>query len=88
MYNCKEQLENCRTYVNMLNVRSLKSSELHQLATILHSCKGKAEDTEKALGEVVNKIKGLSEDSQAFVFDALHPIHNSLSAIQLPHLTF
>lgn len=88
MFDCKEQLENCRTYINMLNIRSLAASELHQLATILYTCKGKAQDTEKALGQVVDKVKGLSEDSQAFVFDQLDPSHDSLSVIQLPHLTF
>ena len=88
MFDCKEQLENCRTYINMLNVRSLKSEELHQLASILYTCKGKAQETENALGQVVDKVKGLSEDSQAFVFDQLDPIHDSLTAIQLPQVTF
>ena len=34
----KEQLENCRTYINQLNVRSLKSNELYQLASLLYTC--------------------------------------------------
>jgi hypothetical protein len=88
MFDCKEQLENCRTYINMLNIRSLKASELHQLANILYTCKIKAQETEKALGQVVGKVKGLSEDSQAFVFDQLDPVHDSISVIQLPHHTF
>ena len=63
MSDCKEQLENCRTYINMLNIRSLSAQELYQLATTLYSCMGKAKSTEKALGQVVGKIKGQSEDS-------------------------
>ena len=88
MFVCTEQLENCRTYINMLNIRSLRAEELHQLANILYTCKIKAQETEKALGQVVGKVKGLSEDSQAFVFDQLDPVHDSISVIQLPHHTF
>ena len=65
----KEQLENCRTYINTLNIRALSSQELFQLATILYNCKEKAKMTEESLNKVVNKVKGLSEDSFAFVWD-------------------
>ena len=88
MFDCKEQLENCRTYVNMLNIRSLSANELFQLATIIYNCKSKAGLTEKALHKVVTKMKGMSEDSKAFVYDKLFKEHDSLNAIQLPHVTF
>ena len=35
----KEQLENCRTYINMVNIKSLSADELFQLASILYHCK-------------------------------------------------
>ena len=53
----------------MLNVRSLTTDELFQLATIIYNCKQKSVETEKNLGKIVNKIKGMSEDSHAFVYD-------------------
>jgi DNA-directed RNA polymerase sigma subunit (sigma70/sigma32) len=67
----KEQLENCRTYINQLNVRSLKSNELYQLANLLYSCNQKSKLAEKNLKEVVTKISTLSEDSYSFVWDKL-----------------
>ena len=51
-------------------------------------CKQKSEATEKNLREVVNKIKGLSEDSFAFVWDKLPKEHHSTKAITLPHITY
>jgi len=84
----KEQLENCRTYINMLNVKSLNASELFQLASILFNCKGKAQEAEKSLGSVVTNIKGMSEDSYAFVWDKIPAEHHSTGAIKLPHITY
>lgn len=31
-----EQLENCRTFINMMNVNLLHRDELKQLATLIH----------------------------------------------------
>ena len=84
----KEQLENCRTYINLINVKCLRANELEQLATILYECKKKSDQTEKNLAEVVDKIKNLSEDSFAFVWDNLSKEHHSLAAIQLSHLKY
>ena len=42
----KEQLENCRTYINMLNINSLNREEIYQLANIVYHCKKKASATE------------------------------------------
>jgi len=44
----------------------------------LYQCRKKAEDSEKNLGTVVNKIKGMSEDSFAFVWDKIPEEHHSL----------
>jgi hypothetical protein len=38
--------------------------------------------------EVVNKIKGMSEDSFGFVWDNIPVEHHYLRAIKLPHLTY
>ena len=61
---------------------------MYQLANIINVCKQKSEATEKNLREVVNKIKGLSEDSFAFVWDKLPKEHHSTKAITLPHITY
>ena len=81
MIDSKEQLENCRTYINMMNIKSLSASELYQLASILYECKKRAEEAEKGLSQVVNKVKGMSEDSFAFVWDLIPQEHHSLDAI-------
>ena len=88
MIDSKEQLENCRTYINMMNIKNLSASELYQLASILYECKKRAEEAEKGLSQVVNKVKGMSEDSFAFVWDLIPQEHHSLDAIQLPHITY
>jgi uncharacterized protein YifN (PemK superfamily) len=84
----KEQLENCRTYINMLNIRSLSAAELYQLATILHNCMLKSKDSEKNLKDVVVKVGTLSEDSYAFVWDKLPEVHHDMSNIQLPQFLY
>lgn len=33
----KEQLDNCRTLINLMNIRFLRRSELHQLASLIHT---------------------------------------------------
>lgn len=33
----KEQLENCRTLINLMNIRFLRRNELHQLASLIHT---------------------------------------------------
>lgn len=38
----REQIENCRTWINMINVKQLSADELHQLAIILHTCMKKS----------------------------------------------
>jgi hypothetical protein len=84
----KEQLENCRTYINMLNIKLLSAAELYQLASILHSCMQKSKESEKNLKEVVAKIGPLSEDSYAFVWDKLPQVHHEVSCIQLPQFLY
>lgn len=38
----KEQLENCRTLVNMMNIKFLSKDELYQLANIIFQCNKKS----------------------------------------------
>ena len=83
----KEQLENCRTYINMMNVKQLSANELFQLASIINQCKKKSEQSETDLSRVVDSIKNLSEDSFSFVWDKIDKKHYSVSAITLPHIT-
>ena len=42
----KEQLENCRTLVNMMNLKLLSKDELYQLANIIYQCYKKSMDSE------------------------------------------
>lgn len=72
----------------MMNIKNLSASELYQLASILYDCKKRAAEAEKGLDQVVNKVKGLSEDSFAFVWDLIPVEHHTLDAIQLPHITY
>lgn len=72
----------------MLNVKTLSAKELYQLANIIHSCKVKAEDSEKNLSKIVDKIKGMSEDSYALVWDKIPDSHFNLNSIMLPHQNF
>ena len=83
----KEQLENCRTYINMLNIKSLSANELYQLATILNTCMKKSKEAEKNLSQVVDKVKNLSEDSFSFVWDKIPAEYHNLSTITSPYQT-
>lgn len=38
----KEQLENCRTLINMMNIKFLSKDELYQLANIIFQCNKKS----------------------------------------------
>lgn len=39
--DCKEQLENCRTFINLMNIKLLSKDELYQLATLIYECNKK-----------------------------------------------
>ena len=71
----------------MLNIKSLSANELYQLATILNTCMKKSKEAQKNLSQVVDKVKSLSEDSFAFVWDKIPAEHHSLSAITSPYVT-
>ena len=64
-----------------MNVRTLKASELFQLASILYQCREKSIAAEKELNTVVEKIRGMSEDSYAFVWDRIPVQFHSTKAI-------
>ena len=68
----REQLENCRTLINMMNIKFLSKDELHQLANILYHCSNKAQDAEKSLSKVLKDIHGYSEDVFGFVWDKIY----------------
>jgi hypothetical protein len=67
----------------MINVKRLSADELHQLATILNSCMKKSRAAEVNLEDIVQKVKGLSEDSFAFVWDNIPKEHHNL--LQIPN---
>lgn len=35
MDEAREQLENCRTLINLMNIKFLKRNELHQLSSLI-----------------------------------------------------
>jgi len=45
----QEQLENCRTFINMMNVNLLHRDELKQLATLIHKSSQQAITASKAM---------------------------------------
>ena len=53
----------------------------------MNSCMKKSKEAQKNLFEVVNKVKSLSEDSFAFVWDMIPAEHHSLNAITSPYVT-
>lgn len=68
----REQLENCRTLVNMMNVKFLNKDELYQLANILYQCSKKSKESENALAKILKDIHGYSEDVFGFVWDKIY----------------
>ncbi len=68
----KEQLENCRTLVNMMNIKFLSKDELYQLANIIYQCNKKSVESEKSLGKILKDIHGYSEDVFGFVWDKIY----------------
>ena len=84
----REQLENCRTLVNMMNVKFLKKDELYQLATLLYHCSQKSKQSEEALAKILKDIHGYSEDVFGFVWDKVYTSASpdgGLGSIKLPH---
>jgi len=84
----REQLENCRTLINMMNVKFLSKEELYQLANIVYQCSKKSKEAEKALDKILRDIHGYSEDVFGFVWDKIlfDPSGSTnLSQIKLPH---
>jgi len=45
----QEQLENCRTFINMMNVNLLHRNELKQLATLIYKSSQQAITASKAM---------------------------------------
>ena len=68
----REQLENCRTLINMMNVKFLSKDELYQLANIVYHCSKKSQTAEKALAKILKDIHGYSEDVFGFVWDKIY----------------
>jgi hypothetical protein len=67
----REQLENCRTLINMMNVKFLSKDELYQLANIVYQCSRKSKEAEVALEKILKDIHGYSEDVFGFVWDKI-----------------
>jgi hypothetical protein len=45
----REQLENCRTLVNMMNLKLLSKEELYNLSNIIYTCHKSSQNAEGAL---------------------------------------
>ena len=83
--DAKEQLENCRTLINMMNIKFLSKDELHQLANIVHQCSKRSQAAEQALHKVLTDIHGYSEDVFGFVWDKIYGPALDVAQIKLPH---
>ena len=79
----QEQLNNCRTFINMMNINLLHRNELKQLATLFNTGSKQAQHTLKSIEEIFNKIKGQSEDVNGFVWDKIDG--TDYRSIKLPH---
>ena len=79
----KEQLENCRTLINMMNIRFLQRTELKQLATLIYQSNQKGVESSEAVQKIYRDIKGYSEDVFGFVWDKIDGL--DYKKIKLPH---
>ncbi len=83
--DAKEQLENCRTLINMMNIKFLSKEELYQLANIIYQSSKKSLEAEKSLSKVLKDIHGYSEDVFGFVWDKIYGPAADYTQIKLPH---
>jgi hypothetical protein len=79
----QEQLENCRTFINMMNINLLHRDELKQLATLIHRSSQQAGKAQQAMDHIFKTIKSSSEDVQGFVWDKIDG--KDYKTIKLPH---
>ena len=79
----KEQLENCRTLINLMNIRFLKRTELHQLSTLIHNSHSQGKESQKAVSKIYKDVRGTSEDVYGFVWDRIDG--TDFRKIKLPH---
>jgi len=59
----KEQLENCSTHANLMNLKTLTNEELYNLSNILYSCSLKGQSANESMGELFKHIKPITEDN-------------------------
>jgi hypothetical protein len=57
-----EQLENCRTFINMMNVSMLHRDELKQLASLVYRSSKQSKQAQEAMESIFKQIKNSSED--------------------------
>lgn len=79
----KEQLENCRTLINLMNIRFLKRTELHQLFKLIHTSHDQGIESQKAVQKIYKDVRGTSEDVYGFVWDRIDG--TNYKKIKLPH---
>lgn len=79
----QEQLQNCRTLINMMNIKFLKREELEQLAKIVFDCKQQSTSCQEAMSAIYKEIKISSEDVNGFVWDKIDG--TDYKQIKLPH---
>ena len=79
----REQLENCRSLINLMNISFLKRGELHQLAKLVHKSHQQGKDTLEAARKIYKEVKGTSEDVYGFVWDRIDG--TDYKSIKLPH---
>jgi hypothetical protein len=70
----KEQLENCSTHANLMNLKTLTNEELYNLSKILYSCSQKGQSAEDCMTELFKHLKPITEDNQAFVWDKIYDV--------------
>lgn len=81
----REQLENCRTLVNMMNLKLLSKDELFNLSNIVYTCHKSSMGAESSLKQIERAIQPLSEDVFGFVWDKIYRSYDLLGDIKLPH---
>lgn len=81
----REQLENCRTLINMMNLKLLSKDELFNLSNIVYTCHKSSMNAETSLKQIEKDIQPLSEDVFGFVWDKIYRSYDLLKDIKLPH---
>jgi hypothetical protein len=78
-----EQVANCRTLINMMNIKFLEHEELSSLTKMLYESHQQGKKAQEAIEDIFKGVKGQSEDVFGFVWDKIDG--TEYKKFKLPH---